>query len=68
MVEGRHFEPGEKGILINRGVARRLKVGIGATLVALGTTSDGRVNGTKLLVTGIYRIKSKVMFETCNCR
>ena len=42
-------------------------MGIGATLVALGTTSDGRVNGTKLLVTGIYRIKGLEAYEWGAC-
>ncbi len=67
LVEGRHFEPGEKGVLINRGVARRLGIGPGDELVALGTTSDGRLNGTKLRVTGIYSIKGLEAYEWGSC-
>ncbi len=67
VVEGRHFEPGEKGVLINRGVARKLKVRIGDSLVALGATSDGRVNGAKLRVTGIYSIKGLEAYEWGAC-
>ena len=67
VVEGRHFEPGEKGILINRGVARKLKVRVGDRVVALGTTSDGRVNGAKLRVTGVYSIKGLEAYEWGAC-
>ena len=67
VVEGRHFEPGEKGVLINRGVARKLGIGPGDDLVALGTTSDGRLNGTKLRVTGIYTIKGLEAYEWGSC-
>jgi putative ABC transport system permease protein len=67
VVEGRHFEPGEKGVLINRGVARKLGIGPGDDLVALGTTSDGRLNGTKLRVTGIYSIKGLEAYEWGAC-
>ncbi|MBX7186598.1 MAG: FtsX-like permease family protein [Vicinamibacteria bacterium] len=67
VVEGRHFEPGEKGVLINRGVARRLGIGPGDDLVALGTTSDGRLNGTRLQVTGIYTIKGLEAYEWGSC-
>lgn len=67
VVAGRHFEPGEKGVLINRGVARKLGIGPGDDLVALGTTSDGRLNGTKLRVTGIYTIKGLEAYEWGSC-
>jgi putative ABC transport system permease protein len=67
VVEGRHFEPGEKGVLINRGVARKLGIGPGDDLVALGTTSDGRLNGTKLRVTGLYTIKGLEAYEWGSC-
>ena len=67
VVSGRHFEPGEKGVLINRGVARKLGIGPGDNLVALGTTSDGRLNGTKLLVTGLYSIKGLEAYEWGSC-
>jgi len=67
VIEGRHFEPGEKGVLINRGVARKLGLGPGDDLVALGTTADGRLNGTKLRVTGIYSIKGLEAYEWGSC-
>jgi putative ABC transport system permease protein len=67
VVEGRHFEPGEKGVLINRGVARKLGIGPGDDMVALGTTSDGRLNGTRLRVTGIYTIKGLEAYEWGSC-
>ena len=67
VVEGRHFEPGEKGVLINRGVARKLGIRPGDDLVALGTTSDGRLNGAKLKVTGIYTIKGLEAYEWGSC-
>ena len=67
VVEGRHFEPGEKGVLINRGVSRKLGIRPGDDLVALGTTSDGRLNGTKLRVTGIYSIKGLEAYEWGSC-
>ena len=67
LVEGRHFEPGEKGVLINRGVARKLGIAPGDDLVALGTTSDGRLNGTKLRVTGVYIIKGLEAYEWGSC-
>ena len=67
VVRGRHFEPGENGVLINRGVARRLGIGPGDDLVALGTTSDGRLNGAKLRVTGIYTIKGLEAYEWGSC-
>jgi len=67
VVEGRHFRPGEKGVLINRGVSRKLGIGPGDDLVALGTTSDGRLNGTKLRVTGIYRIHGLESYEWGAC-
>ena len=67
VVEGRHFKPGERGVLINRGVARRLGIRPGDDLVALGTTSDGRLNGTKLRVTGVYTIKGLEAYEWGSC-
>ena len=67
VIAGRHFEPGEKGVLVNRGVARKLGIGPGDDLVALGTTSDGRLNGTKLRVTGIYRIRGLEAYEWGSC-
>lgn len=67
VVAGRHFVPGEKGVLINRGVARKLAIGPGDDLVALGTTSDGRLNGTKLKVTGIFTITGLEAYEWGSC-
>jgi putative ABC transport system permease protein len=65
--EGRFFEPGEKGILLNRGVARKLGVGVGGTVVALGTTADGRLSGVKLTVTGIWRVRGLDAYEWGSC-
>jgi putative ABC transport system permease protein len=67
LLEGRHFGLGERGVLINRGVARKLALRPGDDLVALGTTSDGRLNGVKLRVTGIYSIKGLEAYEWGSC-
>ena len=65
--EGRFFEPGEKGILLNRGVARKLGVGVGGTVVALGTTADGRLSGVKLTVTGVWKVGGLDAYEWGSC-
>jgi putative ABC transport system permease protein len=65
--EGRHFEPGEKGVLLNRGVARKLGVGVGGTVVALGTTADGRLSGVKLTVTGVWMVRGLDAYEWGSC-
>ncbi len=65
--EGRFFEPGEKGILLNRGVARKLGVGVGDTVVALGTTADGRLAGVKLAVTGVWMVRGLEAYEWGSC-
>ena len=65
--EGRFFEPGEKGVLLNRSVARKLGVGVGGTVVALGTTADGRIAGVKLTVTGIWTVRGLDAYEWGAC-
>jgi putative ABC transport system permease protein len=65
--EGRHFEPGEKGVLLNRGVARKLSAKVGDTIVALGNTSDGRMSAVKLKVTGIWWVKGLEAYEWGAC-
>ena len=65
--EGRFFEPGEKGVLLNRSVARKLGVGVGDTVVALGTTADGRLSGVKLAVTGIWTVRGLDAYEWGSC-
>ena len=65
--EGRFFEPGEKGVLLNRSVARKLGVGVGGTVVALGTTADGRLSGVKLVVTGIWTVRGLDAYEWGSC-
>jgi putative ABC transport system permease protein len=65
--EGRFVEPGEKGILLNRSVARRLGVGVGGTVVALGTTADGRLSGVKLTVTGLWMVRGLEAYEWGTC-
>jgi putative ABC transport system permease protein len=65
--EGRFFGPGEKGILVNRGVARKLGVNVGDKLVALGNTADGRLSATRLLVTGIWTVRGLESYEWGAC-
>jgi len=65
--EGRFFVPGEKGVLLNRAVARKLGVGVGGTVVALGTTADGRLSGVKLTVTGIWMVRGLDAYEWGSC-
>ena len=65
--EGRHFQAGENGVLLNRGVARRLGVGVGDSIVALGNASDGRLTAVKLNVTGIWVIPGLEAYEWGAC-
>lgn len=65
--EGRHFEPGEKGVLLNRGVAKKLGAAPGTTLVALGNTADGRLSAVKLTVTGIWVVPGLEAYEWGAC-
>lgn len=65
--EGRHFQPGEKGALLNRGVARRLGVKTGDRVVALGTAADGRLTAIRLNVTGIWVIEGLEAYEWGAC-
>lgn len=67
LAKGRHFEPGEHGVLLNRGVARRLGADVGDTVVALGTTADGRLNAVRLNVTGLWRIPGLEAYEWGAC-
>jgi putative ABC transport system permease protein len=67
---GRHFEAraeGPRGILLNRGVARRLGVDVGDQVVAVGSAADGRLIGAKLEVTGIWRVKGLESYEWGAC-
>lgn len=67
--EGRHFAAGEEpgGILVNRGVAKKLGASVGDVIVALGTTADGRVNGVRLRVTGVWVVKGLEAYEWGAC-
>ncbi len=65
--EGRHLRPGENAILLNRGVARRLGVRVGETVVALGYTADGRLAAVRLLVAGIWTVKGLESYEWGAC-
>ncbi len=65
--EGRFFGPGEKGALLNRGVAKRLGVGTGDVIVALGSTADGRLAAVRLNVTGIWMIEGLDAYEWGTC-
>jgi ABC-type lipoprotein release transport system permease subunit len=64
---GRFFGSGEKGVLLNRGVAKRLGVGIGDAIVALGSTADGRLSAVRLNVTGIWMIEGLDAYEWGTC-
>jgi len=65
--EGRFFVPGEKGILLNRGVAKRLGANVGDAIVALGNSSDGRLNAVRMKVTGIWMIRGLEAYEWGAC-
>ncbi len=65
--EGRHFQAGEKGVLLNRGVARKLGVGVGGQVIALGNTADGRMSAVRLNVTGIWWVKGLEAYEWGAC-
>jgi putative ABC transport system permease protein len=65
--EGRFPRPGEKGILLNRGVARKLGVKPGDSVVALGTTADGRLSGIRLVVTGVWKVRGLDAYEWGSC-
>ena len=65
--EGRHFLPGEKGILVNRGVARKLGLRVGDSVVALGNAADGRITAVKLRVTGIWVVRGLEAYEWGAC-
>ncbi|HET7746571.1 MAG TPA: FtsX-like permease family protein [Vicinamibacteria bacterium] len=64
---GRHVAPGERGVLLNRGVAKRLGVPVGGEIVALGTASDGRLTGVRLPVRGIWMVKGLEAYEWSSC-
>jgi putative ABC transport system permease protein len=65
--EGRHFQPGENGILLNAGVASRLGVRTGDTVAALSYTTDGRLNAVKLKVTGLWLVRGLESYEWSAC-
>lgn len=59
--------PGERSRLVDRGVARKLGIGPGDDMVALSTLSNGRLNRTRLRVTGVYTIKGLEAYEWGSC-
>jgi putative ABC transport system permease protein len=65
--EGRHFRPGENGILVNRGVARKLGLALGDSVVALGNASDGRITAARLRVTGVWVVHGLEAYEWGAC-
>lgn len=67
LIEGRHFAPGENGLLINRGVARRLGLKPGDDAVALANATDGRLTGAKLKVTGTWTVRGLEAYEWGAC-
>jgi putative ABC transport system permease protein len=64
---GRHFAPGERGVLLNRGVAKKLGASVGDEIVALGNTADGRLSAVRLKVTGIWSIRGLDAYEWGTC-
>ncbi len=69
---GRFFTAGEfgenrYGVLLNRGVARKLGAEVGDTLTALGNASDGRLTAVRLVVTGIWTVKGLEAYEWAAC-
>jgi putative ABC transport system permease protein len=64
---GRHFVAGEHGVLLNRGVAKRLGLHEGDSFVALGNAADGRLNAVRLTVTGIWTIPGLDAYEWGAC-
>jgi putative ABC transport system permease protein len=67
VIEGRHFAPGENGLLVNRGVARRLGLKPGDDVVALANAVDGRLTGAKLKVTGTWTVRGLEAYEWGAC-
>jgi putative ABC transport system permease protein len=65
--EGRQLRPGERGILVNRSVARKLGVRLGDELVALSNTSDGRLSGAKLPIVGVWVVRGLEAYEWGAC-
>jgi len=65
--EGRHFRAGENGILVNRGVARKLGLRVGDSVVALGNAADGRITAAKLRVTGVWVVHGLEAYEWGAC-
>jgi putative ABC transport system permease protein len=65
--EGRHFVAGENGILVNRGVAKKLGVKVGDRIVALGNASDGRLTAVRLKVTGVWVVPGLEAYEWGAC-
>ena len=55
------------GCCVNRGVARKLGVVVGDTVVALGNTSDGRMSAVRLKVTGVWWIRGLEAYEWGAC-
>jgi putative ABC transport system permease protein len=65
--EGRHFRAGENGVLVNRGVARKLGLKLGDSVVALGNAADGRITAAKLRVTGVWVVHGLEAYEWGAC-
>ena len=65
--EGRHFGPGENGVLVNRGVAKKLGLKVGDSVVALGNAQDGRITAVKLRVTGVWVVHGLEAYEWGAC-
>ena len=61
------FGPNRYGVLLNRGVARKLGASVGDTLTALGNAADGRLTAVRLVVTGIWTVKGLEAYEWGAC-
>jgi putative ABC transport system permease protein len=70
--EGRFFQAGEfgenrYGVLLNRGVAKKLGAKVGDTITALGNATDGRLTAVRLIVTGVWTVKGLEAYEWGAC-
>jgi len=55
-IEGGYLGDAADGIVLGKGLARALKVGIGGTVMIVGNTTAGSINGIEATVVGIFSI------------
>lgn len=58
VVEGRYLAEGDSGVLVGQGLARRLKVQVGDTIVLLGQGFQGATAAGKYVIQGILKFGS----------